>query len=96
MAQLDTLLDYLFLSLGPCAVVYSIVSIVQVGAFIRCSAEVDGEVVRLEQSQSRGRYGCTYAPVFSFTSIGGLTHGDVGGWIESCRFRRWRLREGEI
>jgi hypothetical protein len=74
MAQLDTLLDYLFLSLGPCAVLYSIVSIVQVGAFIRCSAEVDGEVVRLEQSQSRGRYGYTYAPVFSFTSIDGLTH----------------------
>jgi hypothetical protein len=83
MAQLDMLLDYLFLFLGPCAVVYSIVSIVQVGAFIRCSAEVDGEVVRLEQSQSRGRYGYgyTYAPVFSFTSIDGLTHtvtSDVG------------------
>jgi hypothetical protein len=81
MEQLYTLLNYAFLVVGPCAVVYSVVSIVQTGAFIRRSSEVDGEVIRLEQSKSRDRYGYTYAPVFSFTSIDGLTHtvtSDVG------------------
>lgn len=64
MGQLETLLDYVFLVVGLCAVVYSIVSMVQTGAFIRRSIEVNGEVIRLERSKDRGRYGYTYAPVF--------------------------------
>ncbi len=81
MGQLDRLLDYVFLVEGPCAVVYSIVSMMQTRAFIRRSVEVNGEVVRLERSKDRGRYGYTYAPVFSFTSMDGVTHtvtSDVG------------------
>jgi hypothetical protein len=74
MGQSDTLLDYLFLVVGPCAVVYSIVSTVQTRTFIRRSVEVNGDVIRLERSKDRGRYGYTYAPEFSFTSTDGVMH----------------------
>ena len=81
MGQLDTLLGYVFLVAGPCALVYSIVSIVQTRTFLSRSREVSGEVVRLERSQDSGQFGYTYAPVFSFTALDGLTHtvtSDVG------------------
>jgi Protein of unknown function (DUF3592) len=81
MGQLDTLLDYVFLIVGSCAVVYSLVSIAQTSAFIRRSVEVDGEVIQLERSQDRDRYGYTYAPVFTFTAMDGSMHtvtSDVG------------------
>jgi hypothetical protein len=81
MGQLETLLNYMFLVVGPCAVVYSIVSIMRTRSFIRRSVEVNGEVIRLERSPDRGRYGYTYAPVFSFTSADGVMHtvtSDVG------------------
>jgi hypothetical protein len=81
MGQLDTLLNCVLLVVGPCAFVYSVVSMMQTKAFIRRSVEVNGEVVRLERSQDRGRYGYTYAPVFSFTSMDWMAHlvaSDVG------------------
>ena len=81
MGQLDTFLNDLFLVVGPCAVVYSIVSTVKTEAFIRRCIEVNGEVIRLERSKNRGRYGYTYAPVFTFTTMEGVTHtvtSDVG------------------
>ena len=81
MGIFETVLDSFFLVVGPCAVTYSIVSTVQTGRFIRHSVEVDGEVVRLERSQDRGRYGYTYAPVFSFNSAAGETYtvsSDIG------------------
>jgi len=74
MGQTDTFLSYLFLLIGPCALVYSIVSTIQIKGFIRRSSEVTGEVVRLERSIDRGRYGYTYAPVFTFTTIEGVEY----------------------
>ena len=81
MGQTDTFFSYLFLMAGPCALVYSIFSIVQTRGFIRRSAEVTGEVVRLERSTDRGRYGYTYAPVFTFMTLEGMEYtvtSDVG------------------
>jgi hypothetical protein len=81
MGQFETLFDYVFLVVGPCAVVYAVISLVRVRAFVRRSVEVNGEVIRLERSQSRGRYGYTYAPVFTFTTVEGISHtvtSDVG------------------
>jgi Protein of unknown function (DUF3592) len=79
--QFETVLNGVFLVVGPCALVYSVVSIARTKSFIRRSLEVSGEVIRLERSQYRDRYGYTYAPVFSFTSTDGVMHtvtSDVG------------------
>ena len=81
MGQTSTLWAYVFLIIGPCALVYSIFSIVQTRGFIRRCTEVPGEVIRLEQSEDRGRYGYTYAPVFTFTTLEGMKYtvtSDVG------------------
>jgi hypothetical protein len=81
MGQFETLLNRVFLVVGPCSLVYSIVSLIRTQSFIRRSVEVSGEVVRLERSRSRGRYGYTFAPVFTFTSVDGKLYtvtSDVG------------------
>ena len=81
MGPFETFLNCIFLVVGPCAAVYSVVSFVQTRRFILRSVEVDGEVVRLERSKDRGRYGYTYAPVFSFTAADGGSYtvtSDVG------------------
>jgi hypothetical protein len=81
MGQFDTVLDKVFLIFGPCAVVYAAVSMVRTHNFIRRSVEVDGEVLRLDRSRSRGRYGYTYAPVFTFKTPDDIAHtvtSDVG------------------
>lgn len=81
MGPFETLLDSVFAVAGPCAAVYSVVSFVRTRSFILRSVEVDGEVVRLERSKDRGRYGYTYAPVFSFTAADGASYtvtSDVG------------------
>jgi len=81
MGQFDNLLNRVFLVVGPCAVFYSIVSTMRTRFFIRRSVEVSGEVVRLERSRSRGRYGFTYAPVFTFSTESGeiyTVESDVG------------------
>jgi hypothetical protein len=79
LGQIETLLNYFMLILGPCALIYGIFSTIQTGAFIRRSVEVDGEVVRLERSQNRGRYGYTYAPIFTFNTIEGVAYNVTSG-----------------
>ena len=71
MDQLSNILPFVLLVVGPCALVFSIVSIFRTRSFIRRSSEVIGEVIRLERSKTRDRYGYEYAPVFSFTTEGG-------------------------
>jgi hypothetical protein len=72
--EIAKVLDLGFLTIGPCLVVYSLVAIVKTRSFIRRSVEVAGEVVRLERSKDRDRYGYTYAPVFSFIAADGNTY----------------------
>jgi hypothetical protein len=81
MGPFETLLNCVFLVVGPCAAVWSVVSFVRTRNFIFRSVEVDGEVIRLERSKDRGQYGYTYAPVFSFTAEDGGSYtvtSDVG------------------
>jgi hypothetical protein len=71
MTQFDRMIEWLLLCIGPCLLVYSVVAFFRTRNFIRCSTEVNGEVIRLERSKDCDRYGYTYAPVFSFTAEDG-------------------------
>ena len=78
---MDEILEFAFLAIGPCAIVYSFVSFFRNQTFLRTSVEVTGEVIRLERSTDRDRYGYTYAPVFTITANDGTQHtvtSDVG------------------
>jgi hypothetical protein len=68
------ILGYMALCASPCSIAYSIFSIFKTRSFLLHSVEVDGEVVRLERSKTRDRYGYTYAPVFTFTAAGGKSY----------------------
>jgi Protein of unknown function (DUF3592) len=72
--DIDKILGFVLLVAGPCILIYSVVSFVRTRSFLRCCVEVDGEVKRLERSKSSGKYGYTYAPVFSFTVADGQTY----------------------
>jgi hypothetical protein len=72
--QFNEILGFVFLSTGPCLLVLSVISLIRTRSFLRRCEEVNGEVVRLEQSTDRDRYGYTYAPVFSFTTGDGRTY----------------------
>ncbi len=74
MDQVSEILDLVLLFAGPCLLVFSVVSVIRTRGFLLRSVEVNGEVVRLERSKDRDRYGYTYAPVFSFTAADGETH----------------------
>jgi len=67
--QTGKILDLVWLFAGCCAVVFSLVSIVQTRNFIGRSVEVTGEVISLKRSA--GSRGVTYAPIFSFTTVDG-------------------------
>jgi hypothetical protein len=71
--QFGSILNLAILFAGLCALVYSLVSIVQTRSFLRRCAGVTGEVIRLERSRSGGEFGYDYAPVFSFTAADGNT-----------------------
>jgi Protein of unknown function (DUF3592) len=71
---IDKILGFVLLIAGPCMLIYSAVSFVRTRSFLRCCIEVDGEVKRLERSIRSGKYGYTYAPVFSFTVADGKTY----------------------
>jgi hypothetical protein len=71
MDQFTQIYCYALSVIGPCALVFSIVSIFRTRNFIRRSSEVSGKVIRLERSKTRDRYGYEYAPVFSFTTAEG-------------------------
>jgi hypothetical protein len=72
--DLFSMLGLLALGASPCAVVYAGFSYFRTKDFIARSVEVGGEVVRLERSKYRDKYGYTYAPVFSFTAEDGKDH----------------------
>jgi hypothetical protein len=72
--EIDKILGLVLLIAGPCILIYSAISFVRTRSFLRSCIEVDGEVTRLERSKSRGQYGYTYAPVFSFTVADGKTY----------------------
>jgi Protein of unknown function (DUF3592) len=75
MDQLTKILEWVCLFVGPCLLVYSLISVVRTRDFIRRSTEVAGEVIRLERSAGDGRFASyVYAPVFSFTSADGKTY----------------------
>jgi hypothetical protein len=76
MDQFQTVIYSVLLFIGPCAVVFFIVSFVQTKAFLRRSVEVSGEVVRLERSTDRsgGTTYIEYAPVFSLSAANGETY----------------------
>jgi hypothetical protein len=76
MSQFETIVDSVLLVLGPCLLVFSIVSFVRTRAFLQRSAEVTGEVVRLVASKSwdGGLASTEYAPVFSFNAANGETY----------------------
>jgi hypothetical protein len=69
--QIGTIIDLLLLIVGPVAFIFAMVSYVRTVRFLRWSTEVAGEVVRLERSKDRDRYGYSYAPVFSFHAADG-------------------------
>jgi hypothetical protein len=74
--QFKEIYSFVLLCLGPCGVVYSIISLFRTRAFLLQSVEVNGEVIRLVHSTDRA--GATsyesYAPVFSFKVAGGRTY----------------------
>jgi hypothetical protein len=71
----NTIIVIFLLLAGPCAVVYSLVSIVRTRDFLLRSTEVDGEVIRLERSRTGGQTSTVvYAPVFSFTAADGRAY----------------------
>jgi Protein of unknown function (DUF3592) len=72
--DIDKILGLVLLIAGPCILIYSAVTFDRTRSFLRCCVEVDGEVKRLERSKSPGKYGYTYAPVFSFTVADGKTY----------------------
>jgi hypothetical protein len=81
MDQINKVIEFALLAIGPCAIVYSFASFFRTRAFLRTSIEVTGQVVRLERSKYPDRYGYTYAPVFCFTANDGTEHtvtSDVG------------------
>jgi len=71
MDQIFRALGFAALCASPCLMVYFLISIVRTRTFILRSVEVNGEVIRLERSKTRDRYGYSYAPVFSFTVADG-------------------------
>jgi Protein of unknown function (DUF3592) len=71
MDQIFRALGFAALCASPCLMVYFLISIVRTRTFILRSVEVNGEVIRLERSKTRDRYGYSYAPVFSFTVTDG-------------------------
>ena len=79
MDPFGRMIDLVSLVVGPCAVVYSIVSLIRTRIFVLRSLEVDGAVVRLDRMKN-GRYSY-YAPVFAFTPAEGATYtviSDIG------------------
>jgi hypothetical protein len=74
MNQVGGVIGQLFFFGGPCLIFSSLVSAVRTKKFLDSSFEVNGEVIRLERSATRDRYGYTYAPVFSFTAANGMTY----------------------
>jgi hypothetical protein len=72
--QIWRILGFVALCASPCSIIYSVISFFRTRSFLLRSVEVDGEVVRLERSKDRDRYGYTYAPVFAFTAADGKSY----------------------
>jgi Protein of unknown function (DUF3592) len=69
--EIFKLFGYAALCVSPVSLVYAIVAVVRTRSFLFHSFEANGEVIRLERSTDRDRYGYTYAPVFTFTALDG-------------------------
>jgi len=69
--QIWRILGFVALCASPCSIIYSVICFFRTRSFLLHSLEVDGEVVRMERSKDRDRYGFTYAPVFEFTVADG-------------------------
>ncbi len=82
MDQLKRMIDLLLVSIGPCLLVYSVVSFFRTRSFISGSTETNGEIIRLEHSEEGMGTGSAYnryTPVFSFTAADGENYTVTSG-----------------
>jgi hypothetical protein len=85
MGEINQILGHVFVIGGPCLLVYSVISIIRTWSFLQRCVEVSGEIVRMEQSETRGRDGYTYIPVFSFTAADGRDYTVTSGVSTSAQ-----------
>ena len=69
---METLVEFVITPVGVCCLFWSVIAYFRIKGFLSLCVETRGEVVRLEQTRSSGRFGsCYYAPVFQFQTANG-------------------------